>query len=193
MIVFVLGIPDSGKSSKAEEIAVRLAGDGQKIYIATMIPFGEEGKKRVEKHRKLREGKGFETIECPVKIQSLIEDFSVYSDNSTKTENKSGIHPQSQDTCLLECMSNLVGNEMHSDDNSKLSDDEFVKYITQSVKAFGKSVKNLVIVSNSFSLEGEGYDEDTKRYTRLIDLVNNDLKKYADEVYEFLDERWTHN
>ena len=37
-------------------------------YIATMKPFGEEGKRRVERHRRLRSGKGFFTIEHYVNL-----------------------------------------------------------------------------------------------------------------------------
>lgn len=33
-----------------------------------MRVYGEEGVRRVERHRKLRAGKGFQTAECPVKV-----------------------------------------------------------------------------------------------------------------------------
>ena len=36
-----------------------------RYYIATMEVFGEEGRKKVERHKKLRQGKGFITIESP--------------------------------------------------------------------------------------------------------------------------------
>ena len=174
MTVLIIGVPDSGKSQKAEAIAGDLSEGGRKIYIATMIPFGEEGKKRIEKHRKLREGKNFETIECPLNIKEL-------ADNDQRIEDS---------TCLLECMSNLIGNEMHSEDKTKLSDEELTKYIAGSVTELKKSAKHLVIVSNSFPLDEKGYDEDTRRYTALVAMVNDELKKIADEVHEYVDERW---
>ena len=43
MVVLIIGIPDSGKSKMAEKWAVRLSNGGRKFYIATMIPFGEDG------------------------------------------------------------------------------------------------------------------------------------------------------
>ena len=174
MTILIIGVPDSGKSAKAEEIAGMLSEGGRKIYIATMIPFGEDGKKRIEKHRKLREGKNFETIECPLDIKELTEKDLRIKDS----------------TCLLECMSNLIGNEMHSEDKMNLSNEELTEYITGSVVALKETAKNLVIVSNSFPLDEEGYDEDTKRYTRLVAMVNDELKKIADEVHEYVDERW---
>ena len=175
MTVLIIGVPDSGKSKKAEDIAMELSGSKRRIYIATMIPFGEEGRKRIEKHRKLRQGKNFETIECPINIKKL-------------TKNDERI---SGATCLLECMSNLVGNEMHDEQNSECNDEELTDYIIESIKALRDKADNLVVVSNSFPLDGEGYDEDTKRYTRIVNMVNNELRKIADEVHEFVDERWT--
>ena len=175
MTVLIIGVPDSGKSVKAEEIAMKLSGDDKRIYIATMIPFGEAGKKRVEKHRRLRAGKGFETIECPTKVGKIPEKYR---------EIKGA-------TCLLECMSNLVGNEMHLAENKDLTDKELTDNILNQVLALKNNAKNLVIVSNSFPLEGEGYDEDTKRYTALTNMVNAELKKIADEIHEYVDERWT--
>ncbi len=192
MICLVLGTPDSGKSAKAESIVMDIAGDGKKYYIATMVPFGEEGAKRVEKHRKMRAGKGFETIECPVNVHELVSKISDLKDS----------------TCLLECMSNLIGNEMHvPEDSDAVNNIEAKKLenadsseenrngsknrdlcdrIVASVMKLAGHVKNLIIVSNHFPLDAEGYDEDTRRYVALVDMVNKELKKRVDEVYELI-------
>ena len=72
MLAVITGGSGSGKSEYAESVATSLAKrDGLPLYyIATMRPFGAEGMWRVERHRKLRAGKGFETIECYVNIMS---------------------------------------------------------------------------------------------------------------------------
>ena len=101
MIILVLGTPDSGKSRIAEDLAMELAAGQDKLYIATMIPFDEEGRARIEKHRKMRDGKGFVTVEKAVRVDSLIEEQPDLNEKC----------------CLLECMSNLVGNEMHDSRN----------------------------------------------------------------------------
>ncbi len=173
MIVLVLGTPDSGKSEKAESLVMELSctKEEQRYYIATMIPFGEEGKKRVQKHRQMREGKGFVTIECPVKI----------------TEALGKISSPNMATCLLECMSNLIGNEMHDAENQHQKDDmELCALIVDEVMSLAGCVRNLVVVSNSFPLQDEGYDEDTRRYVQLVDMVNKELKQRVDKVYEIL-------
>lgn len=194
MIFLVLGSPDSGKSEKAESLVMEISGDGKRYYIATMIPFGEEGKKRVAKHRAMREGKGFVTIEYPVRVHEII----------------TRIDDPDESTCLLECMSNLVGNEMHetsyaedprllatdkdvlktSDkagllgENSTEGEEELVDYIIGSVMKLAEQVRNLVIVANSFPMEDEGYDDETKRYVRVTERVNEELMKRVDKVYE---------
>ena len=63
MLIIITGVSGSGKSEYAEQICCQLAKDNKKYYVATMQPFGEEGRIRIEKHKRQREGKGFETIE----------------------------------------------------------------------------------------------------------------------------------
>ena len=63
MMILVTGGSGSGKSVFAEDCVVSF-GKTDRIYIATMYPFDEESRKRVQRHRKMRQGKGFETVEC---------------------------------------------------------------------------------------------------------------------------------
>ena len=67
MIHLVTGGSGSGKSEYAENWLMEQSG-GQKdllplIYVATMMPYTEETKKKIERHHRLRAGKGFRTIE----------------------------------------------------------------------------------------------------------------------------------
>ena len=48
MLIIITGVSGSGKSEYAEQICCRLAGDNKKYYVATMQPFGEEGRIRIE-------------------------------------------------------------------------------------------------------------------------------------------------
>ena len=78
MILLVTGGSASGKSEYAENRALQLAKAEQKklIYLAAMKPFGEEAAKRIERHRQLRAGKGFETVERYTDIEGLCRDES---------------------------------------------------------------------------------------------------------------------
>ena len=174
MMTLIIGTPDSGKSEKAEAIAMELSKNNKKYYIATMIPFGKEGQERIKRHLKKRDGKGFITVEKPVRVHELTD--------TLKDLDKS--------TCLLECMSNLVGNEMYDASNDGKSEDELSFYVIDSVMSLSKQSENLVVVTNSFPLEDQGYDEDTKKYVRLIDRVNELLKEKADKIYELFEGEW---
>ena len=64
-MIFITGGSGSGKSEYAEKRTIEAAEKrGLKpYYLATMKAYGEEEEKKIEKHRKMREGKGFITVE----------------------------------------------------------------------------------------------------------------------------------
>ena len=49
MLIMVTGVSGSGKSEYAEQISCQLAKDNKKYYVATMYPYGEDGRSRVKK------------------------------------------------------------------------------------------------------------------------------------------------
>ena len=57
MLHVITGGSGSGKSAYAEGL-VQKTGPGRRIYIATMIPYGEEGRQRVLRHRRVLHGPG---------------------------------------------------------------------------------------------------------------------------------------
>ncbi len=166
MVVLVVGVPDSGKSELAENVALELSGENKRIYLATMEILDEAGYERVKKHRKLREGKGFFTIEEPVKVWDAM----------------AKVPELEKSTVLVECISNLVGNVMH-DEGSTL------ELAVEDISKICRKAQNTVLVTNSFACE-EGFDEETKEYVRSLDEVNGKLRSLADAVYEFVEGEW---
>ena len=103
MITLITGGSGSGKSAYAEKYICHASnekGCREKYYIATMQVFDDEGQRKIDRHRRLRAGKGFITIEQPRDIKKAVE--KLQSENCLKTGR----------SALLECMSNLVANEM---------------------------------------------------------------------------------
>ena len=97
-MILITGGSGSGKSAYGEKRILE-AGEMTRYYIATMEVFGEEGRKKVERHKKLRQGKGFITIESPKDVgrEKVLE----------------MLRPDGQKKAvLLECISNLTANEM---------------------------------------------------------------------------------
>lgn len=176
-MIFVLGTPASGKSKLAEDIIDELhaknGSNPDKIYIATMEPYGEEGKMRVAKHRREREGKGYITIEQYTNIDTVTKQLS---------------NP-AEAICLLECVTNLVGNEMYAKSNEGKSKEELAKYIVGQIVSLDSAVSGLVVVSNYFSSDDYD-DEETVSYVNLVSDVNDSLRKYAQEVYCKTEEKW---
>lgn len=160
MLHLITGGSGSGKSAFAEEQVLN-AGEGQRIYIATMIPYGEEGKQRVERHRQLRKEKNFETIECYKNLASLRV-------------------PQNS-VVLLECMSNLVANEIFEPDGAH---EITVDAVKEGISCLLKQTQRLFVVTNEIFSDGIEYDPDTIRYLEYLGKVNQELAVLADQVTE---------
>ena len=174
MITLIVGTTGSGKSKKAESIALKQAKGGEKVYVATMIPFGKEGETRVKKHRRMRFGKGFKTIECPTDVHKVGE----------------SLIKMKRPTVLLECMSNLVGNELYKFENAEKGDNAMEELIVNSVMKLAGSAVNMIIVANEFPEDDENYDEETKRFVFLCHKVNENLAGKADVVERLENGEW---
>lgn len=160
MVVLVTGGSGSGKSAFAEDEILRL-GTGKRIYIATMHPYDEESFQRVERHRKMRAGKGFSTIECYCGLEKL--DW------------------QGDEIVLLECMSNLVANEMFEEQGAG---EKTVETVLRGLEKLKAKTAHAVIVTNEIFSEGIDYQGDTVRYQEYLGKINQSLGKMADKVVE---------
>lgn len=184
MITLVTGGSGSGKSAYAEDVAVSAEGT-EKYYIATMQIYDAEGERKVERHRKLRAGKGFTTVESPRNVGQVV--FPTFTE--TKKVCKDCREPehsrkkQGRRTALLECMSNLVANEMFSTDGMR-EEDAVVTKVVQDMELLATKLDHLVIVTNNVFEDGIPYDEGTMAYLRALGRINTVLAKRADRVVE---------
>lgn len=173
MFLLVTGGSGSGKSEYAENRVLKF-DDEKRYYIATMMCFDEESRKRVERHRKMRAGKGFETVERYLNLKEL--EFSCETGKKCNEEKKG-----SRSTVLLECMSNLAANEMFDPMGSHENAAAEIK--TGIDRLLGKC-DNLVVVTNEIFSDGIEYDSETCEYLRILGEVNCYMAKLADEVVE---------
>lgn len=163
MIHLVTGGSGSGKSAYAEE-ALTGGGKGRFLYIATMKPYGSETLKKIRRHRELREGKGFCTLEC--------------------YENLGSLFLEENDGVLLECISNLTANECYREAGVFQDDIETEDRIVDGVSSIAAQTGNLLVVTNEVSQDVNGYSQETKRYIALLGRVNRRLACMADHVTE---------
>ena len=173
MLMVITGGSGSGKSAFAEEKGVMLAAGGPLAYLATMQVYGEEGRRKVERHRQLRDGKGFVTIERTTRVD-LAE-------------------PGAEATVLLECMTNLAANELFSAEEEPAWDktgqdagcpEAAERRILETVERLYAKCRNLVIVTGEVASDGLSYEEGTENYIRLLERVNCGLCRKADAAYE---------
>ena len=166
MMTLIIGGSGSGKSAYAEDYTISLSEDRKKYYIATMQIFDEEGKRKVERHRMLRGGKGFSTIEQPVDIGKAAEKM--------EAEDR---------TALLECISNLTANEMFLGEIPG-TEEVITEKIVGGIAVLNRELPHLVIVSNNVFEDGNVYDKTTMAYIRAMGRINQKLAEMADEVVE---------
>jgi adenosylcobinamide kinase/adenosylcobinamide-phosphate guanylyltransferase len=160
MLVLITGGSGSGKSERAEEISASFKSENL-IYIATMFPYDDECLKKIERHRELRKEKKFLTIEKPINLKE--------------------IEIPKNSTVLLECISNLVANEMYLEDGGK---ELTVSEVLKGIEKIQKSSDNLIIVTNEVFSDGMEYDVETKKYIKNIGEINTAIGKAADLVIE---------
>ena len=151
MLTLVLGGAASGKSEYAETLVLRSALP--RYYLATMQVWDAECAARVEKHRKMRAAKQFETLECPLHLET--------------------VRLPRRGTALLEDLGNLTANELY---------DPAGEHILQGLDSLAAQCENLIVVSNEVFSGGADYAGDTDRYLLALARVNNALAARADAV-----------
>ena len=183
MITLVTGGSGSGKSAYAESLLSSC--EGIRYYIATMQIYDAEGEKKVERHRKLRAGKGFLTIESPMNVGKIrfacageAEQAQYRQEAERKVQGGS-----EKKSALLECMSNLTANEMFTKDGMK-SEEEVVEKIVSEIQTISQKLDNLVIVTNNVFEDGVIYDAGTMEYLKALGRINAALARLADRVAE---------
>lgn len=160
MITLITGGSGSGKSAFAES-QVTACPAARRIYIATMFPYDEESFRRIDRHREMRAGKGFETVERYTDLKNL------------------QLPP---DCCvLLECMSNLVANEMFQENGAGSNT---VQEVLEGIRRLEEKTVHLFIVTNEISSDGIVYDPETIRYQKYLGEINAGIGKMVSRVLE---------
>ncbi len=160
MMHLITGGSGSGKSAYAEQ-QVMNAGKKHRIYVATMMPYGEEGRMRVIRHREMRKEKQFETLERYTNLEAVT------------------IPPGS--VVLLECVSNLTANEMYDPSGAGV---DTVGAVVRGILNLKAQADTLVVVTNEVFSDGITYDASTQQYLKYLGEVNQQLAAHAEYVTE---------
>ncbi|MBP5165140.1 MAG: bifunctional adenosylcobinamide kinase/adenosylcobinamide-phosphate guanylyltransferase [Lachnospiraceae bacterium] len=169
-LILVLGGSSSGKSAFAESLS---CASENNYYLATMKrpdirdAYYHEIMKRIETHRKSREGKGFITLEIERDIEA---------------EAKKAIEGRA-DLILLESLSSLLSNEMFNED-IVLNERSCEEKIFAAIELLLKKTGRLVIVSDEIFSDGIIYEEPASMYQRCLSALHEKIAKEAAAVYE---------
>ena len=197
MMVLVTGGASSGKSAFAEQVACSLPGS--RYYLAAMKPYGEEGARRIARHRELRAGKGFATLECYDGLRLVTEDMvpreqqaeasapeasDWASCESGATGSSSPRLKDAPRTALLESLGNVVANELYSDEGAFLGEQTALEGVLDGVSHVAGLFDNLVIGGDEVGSDGLRYDEQTMAYIRVIGTASCSIAAQSDVVVE---------
>ncbi len=164
MIILITGGAKCGKSHIAEDI---LDNSDSKFYIATMPPHGEAAQTAIARHREMRKGKGFFTIEQQTNIGAI------------------ALPPHS--SALLECVTTLAANEMFS--GGFIGAEETADRVVGGIRTLAQEnkLKTLVLVTNDVGSDGivdRNYSPETVEYIKAVGEINRRLAEISDTVIE---------
>ena len=157
-MTLVIGGAASGKSCFAEEWVMRLPG--KRIYLATMEALDAESEARIARHRLLRAGRGFETLE-----RSLDLSHCAVPDRAN---------------VLLEDLPNLLANEMFRPGGGGEA------AALEGVAALRSRSENLTVVTGELFSGGAQYSPETLAYLKALAHVNRALAAAAESVVELV-------
>ncbi len=166
MTVLISGGSKNGKTAFSESVAMRLSGNGRRYYVATMIPYDEEDRRRVALHIEERAGKGFETLEIGRDIASALE--------------KGG--PDA--VYLVDSVTALLLNEMFPDFSNPDADPRAAARCREGLLALAKGAAHTVFVSDYIYSDAARYDAFTENYRRDLASIDRALAEAADTVIE---------
>ena len=163
MMILLTGGAACGKSYIAEQLVMRFPG--KRYYIATMRPWGADGQAKVAKHRAMRQGKHFQTIECYGNLGSVFLD-------------------ESDSVVLLECITNLVADELYDDEGNKQPYNQVLSCVLSGIDSLKKQCAALIMITNDVGADGIEYEQDTADYVRLLGQINCLVAAQSDVVVD---------
>ena len=159
MMILICGTSGSGKSKIAEDKLESFDG-AKKFYIATAKIFDDEMLERVKKHKVMRAGKNFITIE--------------------REKNLGEINIPKDSSVLIESLTTWLANEIF---NSETSSNVLGK-IFNDIQELKAKCENLILVSDDIFSDGIIYDDETEFYRKTLAELMIKIAAEADEVIE---------
>jgi adenosylcobinamide kinase / adenosylcobinamide-phosphate guanylyltransferase len=169
MIVFISGGVRSGKTRIAEQCVQQIVSENDEAhYIATAKITDEEMKQRIIRHQHERSHHplSWKTWEQPEKLHTIVNRFD------------------KNDVILLDCLTNLLANELFADEFWYKEDSclRKAKSIYEAIRTLGKNSKALIIVSNEVFYNGVPKDVGTYHFMKMLGWLHQQIVSLADKA-----------
>jgi adenosylcobinamide kinase / adenosylcobinamide-phosphate guanylyltransferase len=169
MIVFISGGVRSGKTHTAEQCVQQIVSENDQVhYIATAKITDEEMKRRIIRHQHERSHHplSWKTWEQPEKLHTIVNRFG------------------KNDVILLDCLTNLLANELFADELWHQEDSclKKAKNIYEAIRTLGKNSKALVVVSNEVFYDGVSEDVGTYHFMKMLGWLHQQIVSLADKA-----------
>lgn len=117
----------------------------------------------------MRAFKGFHTVECYRNLSQL-------NISCKETKKYAGV--------LLECMSNLVANELYLPDGTMRGEESVIEAVLMGLENLKRQTDTIVIITNEVTADGIQYSLETRIYQQVLGRINQALAGQADLVTE---------
>lgn len=154
-MILITGGVKSGKSSFALELAKNYQ---RKAFLATGVPFDDEMKIRIEKHKKER-GNEFDTYEEPLEVSRVLAEIS-----------------GRYDIVVFDCLTTYLGNLYYYNVDVE-------SYIDNLINTISKLQAQLILITNEVGLGIIPENKLARLYMETLGKTNTKLARIADQVY----------
>lgn len=164
MIILISGGCKNGKTTIAEKISSNISKNNTKYYVATMIPYDDEDRLRINRHVEERKGLNFKTIEVKKSLDGLTSLTG---------------------TLLFDSLTAFVLNHI-IDKNENYDILDIEKVIKCEIdKILDNNDKNIIFVSDTINCDYlKIINNYSDKYIHILSDIEKYISKYADVAME---------
>jgi len=164
-LILITGGSRSGKSAFAQQLAEEIKG--VRLFVATCPYTDPEMAERIRRHRQDRQGRGWQSIEEPVRLAQCL------------TENVTAA------TVLIDCLTLWVNNLMFAaqQQQQEITEDQVEELAEQLGQAARMHKGTVIMVTNEVGLGIVPNNPQTRRYRDLVGRCNQVIARAADQVF----------
>lgn len=163
-IVLVTGGCRSGKSAHAQQIAESFPP--ARLYVATCPVIDDEMRRRIEAHRRARDGRGWETMEEPFDLAGALDRGSRYG------------------VILVDCLTLWVNNLMYraEQEGGTVGEAQIAEACGKVLQAAAQCRGIVIFVTNEVGMGIVPENAEARRYRDLVGRANQVIAARADSV-----------